>query len=134
MGLPSVRLPLSLTAMAAISALVPLQAHAHSAAGDWQWDATVYLWLPSISGETSFPPDGGGPAIDDSVDAILDSHLAFMGVLGVRKGPWGVATDVIYLDLGSSKKGTRNFQLGQVDLPASGRTGGSPRPASSCPG
>jgi hypothetical protein len=109
-----------LTAIAVVAALVPFHAHADSTASEWQWDATVYLWLPSLGGETSFPPDGDGPSIDVSADAILDSlNFAFMGALGVRKGPWGVATDVIYLDLGSNKKGTRNFQLGQLDLPAS---------------
>jgi hypothetical protein len=109
-----------LAALAVAAALVPFHAHADSTTGGWQWDATVYLWLPSLGGETSFPPDGDGPSIDVSADAILDSlNFAFMGALGVRKGPWGVATDVIYLDLGSSSKGTRNFQLGQLDLPAS---------------
>jgi len=109
-----------LAAIAAVAALVPFHAHADSTAGDWQWDATVYMYLPSIGGETSFPPSGDGPSVDVSADAILDSlNFAFMGALGARKGPWGVATDVIYLDLGSSKKGTRNFQLGQLDLPAS---------------
>jgi len=114
----SLKRPLAATAVAA--ALLPFHAHADSTAGDWQWDATVYMYLPSIGGETSFPPSGDGPSVDVSADAILDSlNFAFMGALGVRKGPWGVATDVIYLDLGSSKKGTRNFQLGQLDLPAS---------------
>jgi len=109
-----------LAAIAVVAALVPFHAHADSTAGDWQWDATVYMYLPSIGGETSFPPTGGGPSLDVSADAILDSlNFAFMGALGARKGPWGVATDVIYLDLGSNKKGTRNFQLGQLDLPAS---------------
>jgi len=109
-----------LAAIAVVAALVPFHAHADSTAGDWQWDATVYMYLPSIGGETSFPPSGDGPSVDVSADAILDSlNFAFMGALGARKGPWGVATDVIYLDLGSSKKGTRNFQLGQLDLPAS---------------
>jgi hypothetical protein len=109
-----------LAAVAVAAALLPFHAHADSTAGDWQWDATVYLWLPSLGGETSFPPDGDGPSIDVSADAILDSlNFAFMGALGARKGPWGVATDVIYLDLGSTKKGTRNFELGQLDLPAS---------------
>jgi hypothetical protein len=111
---------LSLTAMAILAALVPLRARADSTAGGWQWDATVYLYLPSIGGETSFPPSGDGPSVDVSADAILDSlNFAFMGALGVRKGPWGVATDVIYLDLGSSKKGTRNIGIGEVGLPAS---------------
>ncbi len=109
-----------LAAFAVVAALVPLHAHADATAGDWQWDATVYLYLPSIGGETSFPPSGGGPSVDVSADAILDSlNFAFMGALGVHKGPWGLATDIIYLDLGSSKKRTRNFQLGQLDLPAS---------------
>lgn len=109
-----------LAAIAVVAALLPFHARADSATGDWQWDATVYLYLPSIGGETSFPPGGSGPALDVSADAILDSlNFAFMGALGAHKGPWGVATDVIYLDLGSSKKGTRDFGIGQVDLPAS---------------
>lgn len=109
-----------LAALAVVAALLPFHAHADSTSGDWQWDATVYLYLPSIGGETSFPPGGGGPSLDVSADAILDSlNFAFMGALGARKGPWGVATDVIYLDLGSSKKGTRDFGIGQVELPAS---------------
>jgi hypothetical protein len=109
-----------LAAIAVVAALLPFHAHADSTAGDWQWDATVYMYLPSIGGETSFPPSGDGPSVDVSADAILDSlNFAFMGALGARKGPWGVATDVIYLDLGSSTKGTRDFGLGQVDLPAS---------------
>jgi len=110
---------LSLAAMTVFAALVPLHAHADPAAGDWQWDATVYMYLPSIGGETSFPPSGGGPSVDVSADAILDSlNFAFMGALGARKGPWGVATDVIYLDLGATKKGTRDFSIGEAGLPA----------------
>jgi hypothetical protein len=109
-----------LAAVAAFAALAPFHAHAAANAGDWQWDATLYIYLPSIGGETSFPPGDGGPSLDVSADAILDSlNFAFMGALGARKGPWGVATDVIYLDLGSSKNGTRDFGIGQVELPAS---------------
>lgn len=118
---PSLRsLNLHATAMAALAALVPFHANADAPADGWEWNATVYLWLPSLGGETSFPSSGGGPSIDVSADAILDSlNFAFMGALGGRKGPWGVATDVIYLDLGSTKKGTRNFGIGNIGLPAS---------------
>jgi hypothetical protein len=102
-----------------LAALAPLPAHAEAAPGDWQWNATVYLWLPSLGGETAFPPSGGGPAIDVSVDAILDSlNFAFMGAFEGRKDRWGFATDVIYLDLGSSKKATRDFGIGQGGIPA----------------
>jgi hypothetical protein len=102
-----------------LAGIAPSPARAAAAADDWQWNATVYLWLPSLGGETSFPPDGGGPAIDVTADAILDSlEFAFMGAFEGRRGPWGLATDVIYLDLGQTKKGTREFSVGEVGLPA----------------
>ena len=98
----------------------PLVAHADSTAPGWKWDATVYLWLPSLRGDTSFPPGNGGPSIDVSGEDILDAlNFAFMGALGARKGSWGVSTDIIYLDLGAEKKGTRDFGLGQIEVPAS---------------
>ncbi|MGB7903411.1 MAG: hypothetical protein WCF43_01875 [Steroidobacteraceae bacterium] len=108
-----------LTSACICAAMAPLPAQAATGDGDWQWGATVYLWLPSLGGETSFPPSGGGPSIDVSADAILDSlNFAFMGAFEGRKGRWGLATDVIYLDLGASKKATRDFGIGQIDIPA----------------
>ena len=107
-------------AIGIIALLGPLAAHADSAASGWQWDATLYVWLPSLSGDTAFPPDGGGPSIAVSGDAILDSlNFAFMGAFGARNGPWGFTTDIVYLDLGAQKNGTRDFSLGQIELPAS---------------
>jgi opacity protein-like surface antigen len=41
-----------------------------------------------------------------------------MGAFEGRRGPWGLATDVIYLDLGATKKETREFSIGEVGLPA----------------
>jgi hypothetical protein len=103
-----------------LAALLPARSQAEPSSSDWQWGATVYVWLPSMGGDTSFPPSGDGPAIDVTADAILDSlNFAFMGAFEGRKGPWGVATDIIYLDLGASKKGTRDLSLEHVDLPAS---------------
>lgn len=108
------------TASASIlAAMAPSPVNAATDAADWQWDATVYLWLPALGGETSFPPNGDGPSIDVSGEQILDSlNFAFMGAVEGRKGRWGLATDVIYLDLGASRKGTRDFGLGQVEIPA----------------
>jgi len=107
-------------ALCTLAVLIPAYSHAESAANDWQWRATVYLWLPSLGGDTSFPPGGGGPSIDISADALLDSlNFAFMGAFEGRKGRWALATDVIYLDLGASDKRTRDLSLGPIDLPAS---------------
>jgi opacity protein-like surface antigen len=107
-------------AACAIAILTPSSARADAAPDSWQWAGTLYVWLPSLSGETSFPPGGGGPSIDVTADAILDAlKMVFMGAFEGRKAPWGLATDVIYLDLEASKKATRQFGIGRVDIPAS---------------
>ena len=73
-----------------------------------------------MGGDTSFPPHGGGPPIDITADQILDAlNFTFMGAFEGRKGPWSVATDIVYLDMGAQKKGTRDLSIGHVDLPAS---------------
>jgi hypothetical protein len=99
--------------------LAPSPARAETAGGDdWQWNATLYAWLPSLGGETSFPPSGEGPSIDVSIDTILDSlNFVFMGAFEGRKGAWGFTTDVIYLDLGAHDEATREFGIGAV-IPA----------------
>lgn len=44
--------------------------------------------------------------------------FTFMGALGVRKGEWGAFTDLIYVDLGGSKSGSREFSAGNLPPPA----------------
>ena len=100
-----------------LAALAPMPVHA--ANGDWEWSATLYLWLPSVDGTAALPPDDGGPTVDVSTDASLDDlNSLFMGALEVRHGAWGLATDVVHLDFDSSKKGTRDFGIGDVEIPA----------------
>lgn len=109
-------------AAAGILALVPTVATADDTPDDWQWGLTVYAWLPSMSGDTSFPssPGGGGSAIDVSGSDIIDAlNFTFMGMLDVRRGRWGLATDVNYLGLGGSKSDTRALSIGGNELPAS---------------
>jgi len=106
-------------AVCCLVAATPAPAIADASADRWQWDATVYLWLPTLDGDTSFPPGDGGPSIDVSADQIVDGiEFVFMGALEGRRGPWGIATDVVYLDLGASRKATRDFGIGRIDIPA----------------
>jgi hypothetical protein len=99
--------------LCALASLIPVRSHAESASNNWQWGATVYLWLPILGGETSFPADGGVPAIDIGVDNFLDSiNFIFMGALEGHRGRWGLSTDVIYLDLGTSESKTRDSTCG----------------------
>jgi hypothetical protein len=110
-------------AMAVAVTLVPIAAHAQESDDDWQWGVTIYAWLPSLSGDTSFPSvpgDGGSGSIGVSGQDILNAlNFTFMSAVDVRKGRWGVATDVIYLDLGDKKSNTRQMTVGGRDLPAS---------------
>jgi len=102
-----------------VAGLFSAQGSAETTGDGWTWDATVYLWLPSLSGETAFPPSDGGPAVDVSAEAVLDSlEAVFMGTLEARRDRWGVATDLVYVDFAAGKKATRQFGLGDLEVPA----------------
>ena len=90
----------------AFTALIPAAALAQSDDEVWQWRATVYAYLPSMSGSTKIPGNGGGSVTTDQILDALD--MAFMGQLEARKGRWGAFTDYIYLKLSDDKT---------VDLP-----------------
>lgn len=102
--------------------LAPAAALAQSAGGPsrpWQTSATVYLYLPSVSGQTSYPVDSGGGPINVPADQILDNlKMTFMGSLDTHNGRWGAFTDVIYFDLGNHKTQSRDFTIGNSGLPA----------------
>jgi hypothetical protein len=91
---------------------------------EWRFDASLYVYLPNIHGTTKFPGIGNSVTIDSS--AIID-HLkfTFMGALEARRGPWGVYTDILYVDLGGSKQLIRGFGLGDSGLPAGAFASGS---------
>ena len=103
----------------AAGALQPTMATAQtSTTGDkWQVSASIYAFLPSVSGKSSFPTTGS--SIDVDADTIIDNlKMTFMGSLDVHNGRWGVLNDILYLDLGNSKSGVRDFTLGNQNIPA----------------
>jgi len=88
-------------------------------AGSWEWRATVYAWLPTLEGNTQLPSGSGGPSLEVDPDTLLENlDFTFMGALKVKKDSWGMFTDVIYLNEGASKSGSRDFTIGSVELPA----------------
>ena len=100
---------------AAIAALAPSASRAETP-DDWRFNATIYAWLPSINMDLSFPTGGSSAEVTGS--DILDAlNFTFMGALGAQKGKWGLWTDVIYLDLSSSTKQTRDITVDGQDLP-----------------
>ncbi|NJD32449.1 MAG: hypothetical protein FIB04_11240 [Gammaproteobacteria bacterium] len=112
----------SACALAAVGLLTvgaPAVSHAEGAADDWKYTATIYGWLPTLDGTFNFPGSSGGSAVSVDASKILDAlNFTFMGMLQAEKGRWGLATDVIYLDLGGSKKDVKDFSLGPNGLPA----------------
>ena len=103
----------------ALAAAIPLAAQAQAANDQWKWSASIYGWLPTLGGTTSFPGGVSGPSIDISSDQIIDAlKMTFMGTIEGKKGMYGFFSDVAYVDLGGSKSGVRNFSLGHGGLPA----------------
>ena len=90
---------------------------ADSNAGALVYEASIYAYLPTISGTTTFP--AGGSSVNVDAAKILESlNFAFMGALDVHKGTWGLFTDLMYVNLGASKGASRDFTIGNIGLPA----------------
>jgi hypothetical protein len=84
----------------------------------WQYQGTLYVYAPSISGKTTFPEsEGGSSASVDGEDILNALEFAFMGALEARRGSWGALTDFIYLNLGADAAGSRDLVLGGEPLP-----------------
>jgi hypothetical protein len=88
--------------------------------GKWRFAASIYAYLPSIRGDMAFPSRSSDASINVNADTLLSSlNFAFMGSFDAHNGRWGVFTDLLYLDVSGSKSQTRDFQVGNVGLPAS---------------
>ena len=85
--------------------------HAAESDAAWSHEATVYLWLPSVDGTSTFPSSGGDVSVDAG-DILSALDMAFMGAIESRKGPWSLVADFIYLDLSDSGSSTISFNPG----------------------
>lgn len=101
----------------ALAGLAPVAAQAESTDTPWQFQATVYAWLPSLEGTTVFPTGGGGSGSVDSDQIIDDLKFALMGTFGAKRGQWGLWTDLLYADIGGSQQGTIGFANAPNVLP-----------------
>lgn len=73
----------------------------------WQFSVTPYLWGPTINGDLKYqmpPGTDGSPEVKVGPNDYLSALNFAMMISGeARKGPWGLLTDVIYLDASSDK-------------------------------
>lgn len=105
------------TAAALLAAAVP--GAAAETPGTWDFTAAIYLYLPTISGKSTFPPSGAGNSVSVDAQTILENlKMTFMGSLEMTNGTWGAYTDLVYVDVGDTKSATRDFSIGRAGLPA----------------
>lgn len=97
---------LSLAVMALFMAqAVPASAADSRSSDEWKFDASIYMWGPSMD----IKPDGGD-SIHLSFSDILDNlDMTFMGAFGARKDKWSLLTDVIYMKLSDSVSGVKKL-------------------------
>ena len=78
----------------------------------WQFSVLVYGWVPTIKGSVNFPLANTGGSFTVDPNAIFNNlNMAFMGSFGVMYNRWGFSTDVLYMDLGHTKSGYKDFTL-----------------------
>jgi hypothetical protein len=93
------------TRVAALLCMAPLLAQAD----DWEYSVSPYLWLPTISLDSSNVRNPGGP-IDGSIldvgptDYLQALNFAMMLTGDMRKNDWVLMADLIYLDFGIDDK------------------------------
>jgi len=89
----------------------------------WRFGGTLYLWGPSISAKTVFPPPVNGVSVGlEASDYLSALEFAFMGSLEARKGKYGLLADFIYLSFGADRSNSRDLTLsgpgGIIQIPA----------------
>jgi len=102
-----------------LGALISASASAQSTpeAGPWRYGATLYFYVPSVSGKTRVPADSGGTTIN--FDVLEHLKFTVMGSLEAHNGQWGAFTDFIYLDVSGEQSNTREFAIGGQGIPSS---------------
>src|SRR6478736_3437562 len=111
------------TLAAAVAVLTPALLAAQTPPGEpipgaWRFGASLYGYVPSVSGTSSTPADSSGNRLNINLGEILDLKFTVMGSFDAHNGRWGVFTDLIYLDYGGSKQQSRDFTIGRAGIPA----------------
>ncbi len=103
-------------ALCAAAAFAPAPAAAQ-ASDAWQFEAALYLYLPSVDGTTRFGTGSGDATVD--VAKVLESlNATFQASFEARRGQWGGYTDLVYVDFSHANSSTRDLSIGGIPLPA----------------
>lgn len=92
-------------------------AKAASARDDWQFRASVYAYVPEISGDLQVATPAGSTFEIGANDLIKNAHSASMFNLQAQKGRLGLFTDVVYMNIGDSMEAASTLGNGSIPLP-----------------
>ena len=104
-------LPVVLITAFLSAAAVPAQAQ--GTGGDWEFNLTVYAWVPRLDGTLNFDVPGSD---DNRIrvypgDLVKNLQFTIPVAFGARKGRWGFLIDTYYVKEGNSKNGTVQVPL-----------------------
>src|SRR5271154_3669398 len=82
--------------------------------GQWHFDATIYGWVPFIYTTVNVSEIAGGGT--QTIETQPSQYLKYvkMGALldgAIQKGDWGLWTDFVFLNLGTTATHTRQIGL-----------------------
>jgi hypothetical protein len=100
-----------------ITLFAPALAAAQPSPDDWRFGATVYGFVPELTGGVRFPT---GATRDINLDAetlMENAEVVAMGAFEVKRGRWGAFTDVVYFNVANAQSGTRALAVDGVPLP-----------------
>jgi hypothetical protein len=112
-----------IAAMGAATAILPNLASAQSVAvsatraDEWQFGAFVYGYYPQIGSKVTFPNGQSSDVTVDASDLVNNLKFGLLGSFEVRKGNWGMFTDLMYMDVGAFKSRFHNMTVGDAGLP-----------------
>jgi len=120
----SIRFRKAFLLLFAVSAMVLLlpngalaQQPAHKA-NAWHFGASIYGWFPDLNGQTSFSPPDSDSDFEVEIEDILENLESLLLVsFDLRKGAWGVYTDVVYMDVGDSANTSVDGVIGPSEVP-----------------
>ena len=79
----------------------------------WTFDASIYMWMPSLAADLNT----GGDIYMSFSDLLSNLNMTYMIAGQAEKGRWGIHADLIYMSLGGDKSGTVPVSVGPVELP-----------------
>jgi len=113
-----VRQACAVVALCAAAALTPAPAVAQGEQA-LQFQASLYLYLPSVGGRTVLGPSDSGVQLGFDPNKVLERwNPTIMGTLEVHQGRWGGFTDLLYVDLSQTKAASTDLTIGGAPLPA----------------